>query len=366
MLPPHLPNPTCNIRNHERWINLKLILVAVGLGLLSGVTGAMIVIGWIWPNFGGGDTWIVSQNRSSAIPPLTESVIIETSERIFGVYADSVKISDTTVLKNEENMGDAVAVSSDGWLAMYLKKGASISLYKKWRVLGSSGAIYKVDNVIRDQYSSFSYIKISPLVSATNTDQNPLNQFKVASFSDPADYSDEVYVYEGGNWKYNRVGYRAKNFSSLSHLDSAPNYSYELENGSAAGSIVITGRGRMVGFVSDEGTLLPNAQITRILPEILSKQKITYPSFGAAGWFGFEQPIIMNAKFSEGFYVDRVWSKKSKLRRGDIVTHINGQIVQDENLWYNTGSSQVSLTVMRAGKSVDLSADLIYAAAGDL
>jgi len=112
--------------------------------------------------------------------------------------------------------------------------------------------------------------------------------------------------------------------------------------------------------------LLPNIQITRILPEILSKQKVVYPSFGVAGWFGFEQPSAIGSEIVEGFLVDRVWSKKSKLRRGDIIEKINGQIVRDENPWYNIGSNQANLTIRRAGKVFDISAEVIPTEAGVL
>ena len=366
MHPPHLPNPTCNIKSHEHWISLKLIVIVTFFGLLAGVTGAMIVIGWIWPNYGGGDTWVVSQNRASNRPLLAESVRIETAERIFGVYSDSVKIGETTVMNSENKIGEAIAVSSDGWAVMHPSRDVVFSLYKKWRVLGQDGVAYKVDSLSRDTYSPFVYIKISLLDTGVADEEKSLSQFKVASFSDSFNISDEIYIFENGNWKYSRLGFKKNYAYSASHLDSAPNYGYEVEGNFEPGSIAVTNRGRMVGYISENGLLLPNIQITRILPEILSKQKVVYPSFGVAGWFGFEQPSAIGSEIVEGFLVDRVWSKKSKLRRGDIIEKINGQIVRDENPWYNIGSNQANLTIRRAGKVFDISAEVIPTEAGVL
>jgi len=88
------------------------------------------------------------------------------------------------------------------------------------------------------------------------------------------------------------------------------------------------------------------------LPNILSAQTVVYPSLGADGWFSEEQPIVVASSSASGFAVTRVWSAGSKLRKGDIITEINGRVVTADDLWYNiTGNTTVRLQINKGGKN---------------
>lgn len=361
MLAPHLPAPSCNIKGHERWINLKCILASSFLGLVAGVSGASIVLGWIWPNYGEGDTWIVSRSKGvSTGTNLEEIVRKESTERIFSVYRGSSKIDSLEYLPLSEKIGEAVAISSDGWLAMYVKQGISAAITGKLRIISSDGAVFAAEKYLFDYQTKIAYIKISGSVK-TSAEDSATTQFKVASFEEIGREYQEIFVHESGDWRFAETGYR-KNLPPLtSRIDSAPSYVYSLNGNFSAGSVAITARGRVAGFITDTNELIPAVALTRIMPGVLDRQKIEYPSFGVSGWFSEIQPAFSQGNKLTGFVVANVWSRASKLRRGDVIMEINGQIIRDESLWYNIGDKEVTLTISRAGKVFDLTAVIIKA-----
>ncbi len=365
MLAPHLPSPKCDIKNHERWINIKCILAASFLGLLAGVSGASIALGWIWPSYGGGDTWIVSRGQSSSVGSSLEEIVHkESTERVFSIYRNSTKIDSLEYLPQSEKIAEAIAISSDGWLAMYVKENTPLITASKLRAFSSDGAVYQGEKYLFDSQTRIAYIKISRPVK-TESEEAVTTQFKVASFEEGDLNYQEIFIHENGDWHFTRTGYKKFFPAATLRLDSAPSYAYSLEGNFVPGSVAITGRGRAVGFVNDDNQLLPIAALTRIMPGVLSGQKIEYPSFGVSGWFTSVQPAISGNNQISGFVVANVWHKSSKLRRGDVIMEMNGQIVRDESLWYNIGDKQTTLTISRSGKVFDLVVE-IYKASPDL
>lgn len=357
MYPPHLPSPLCNIKNHQRWINIKIILSASFLGFIAGISGASIALGWIWPNYGEGDTWIVSRNVSRGMN-LDEIVRKESSDRVLSVYRSHTKLGDLTYLPYKDKIGEAVVISSDGWLAMYTEEDFSLLPVTKMRALSVGGTIYEINRHLFDRRAGVAYFKISA-ISETGADS--VSQFKVASFEDMDLSYQDVFVKTEDGWQYAQAGYKKFITSDTDRLDSAISYRYQLNGNFSGGQVVINNRGRVVGFVTEQNEMLPINALTRIMPGVLSRSKIEYPSFGVYGWYSSVQPVIADGVELSGFVVADVWHKNSQLKRGDVITEINGQIVRDETLWYNIGEKAVVLTVVRNGKVIDISTETVVA-----
>jgi len=362
MHPPHLPNPICYIKNRVRWIRLKLIFGVVFLSLFAGLTGGVMALGWIWPNYGGGDTWVVSQTRvDTSYSALEDAVRKESAEKIFSVYSDYTTLDGVNYLAKEDKISDAIVVGSDGWLAMRVSQKPPVFYPARWRAISSAGTIYKVEKHLFDPYAKISYIKIS-LLEAGSENKQVVAQFKVAGFEEIINLFDEVFIYERGEWRYSKVIFASNTkLPTNGRLDSAPFRVFGLEGTFADGSVVINRKGRVVGLVADDNMLLPSGFLTNILPSVLSKQVIEYPSFGVAGWFSYEQPVFDKSGQTQGFAVASVWNKNSKLRKGDVIMEINGQIVRDEKLWYNISAGEAVLTVLRSGKIIELTNAVFYA-----
>ena len=355
-VPPHLPPPVCNIKEHHNWQRLKLLGLAVFFGLLAGLTGASIMLGWIWPGLGGGDTWVsVQQNRTTLRNQLEEKIRLDLAERILTIYhdGDSGVSGNSGYIFTGKKIGQATIVSSDGWAAMYA--GAYDSGYRNWRALASDGKNYAIGKAIFDNRSGLLFIKIS-----ASTNNPTVNQFKVATFVDDVRDLDEVYILEGNSWRYNWLGYSQYDFQTAAHLDTAPAQVFPLNANFSAGSLAINGAGRVVGLVVSGGRLLPANYLARLLPSILNQGKVVYSTLGVDGWFGEERPLFAGGDRVTGFWVNKVLAKNSALRHGDIIISINGAPVNAASYWAQIGSGgTLRLQVWRGGKTVDVQAGAV-------
>lgn len=363
MIHPHLPVQSCSIKNHERWKRIKVLAVVVFFSLFAGGVSAMIVLGWIWPSYGG-DNWVITQqNRVDLIQEQPNGIIFkEMKERFFSVYGELSSLDTISYLNQKSKLGDAVSVGSDGWLAVYLPEAKSFNNYKKWRILGVDKILYKVDSALYDAYTHLAYFKIISAAATSTASQNGI-QIKVVGFAEGLNINEHLSVFVNNNWHNTQLGELWKGIFTDTHLDSAVNYAYDLSGGPfKPGTIVMNNRGRLAGFVTNHNRLLPYSAISRILPQVLSQKKIIYPSFGVAGWFGDEQPIItVDGESISGFAVKDVWSGKSVLQRGDIILEINGQAVTNENLWYNLEEDMPLLKVLRRGRTIELKMNMLQA-----
>ncbi|MDO8499321.1 MAG: hypothetical protein Q7S66_01525 [bacterium] len=345
-IPPHLPAPVCNIDDHKKWLRLKLIIASASFGMLAGLSGAAVMVGWVWPNYGGGDIWLSSaQNRSSVSPnQLDDKVAREINDRIFSVYAGGSPLSGISYLKKTDKLGDAIVIGSDGWLSMFI--GRYSGNFKNWVALSNDGSTYEVEKVVFDKFSGVIYLKL--LIATTNN-----NQFKVVSFTDTATLGSTAFVWADGIWS---VALIAREIYALvpPHLDTAPVLSFSLSEPVPAGSVAIDLQGKVVGLADSQGRIIPNAYLTRVIPDLLSLNRFTYLSLGVDGWFGAEQPIVVDSQTISGFAVSQVWAAGSPLRKGDIILAINGKPIEESKfLWYNKGTS-VKLQILRNGKKIEV------------
>jgi len=350
-VPPHLPPPACNLEEHRKWQRIKLLLVAVIFGLFGGLAGASMLIGWVWPGFGGGDAWILSSNISNTshdvLDPRTRA---ELEDRTASVYRELAGTVGINYLSPDKKIGEAIFVSSDGWLTLYYPNYSGD--YKNWRVLLNSGHSYSVQKVLKDTNSNLVYLKI-------NSEQSSA-QFKVVNFGDESKPLEDVYVYSHNSWHHTWINNKVVQSLRSPHLDSAPSTVIELNESFDDGDVVIGSQGKIVGVINSGRFVLPGQYIANVLPGVLGSQKISYRTLGAYGWFSDEQPIIVKNEIIAGFAVTKVFLDTSKLKVGDIITEVNGQIANSENLWYNITSNQsLKLKVLRKGKIVEFTQSVL-------
>ncbi len=339
MLPPHLPPKSSNLEVHRLWQRLKILLIIVVFSVIAGMSGASMMLGWIWPRFADGDTWITSYSRPGLTRVQLENRIQEEiSSRIVNVYKGSAVIGAVNTLNKK--IGDGIMLSSDGWFAMYQPNFDGN--YKSLAVLTANGQVQQPESAQLDKYSGILYLKIK--------DQ----QFKVVGFTDENSSLDDIFVFQDSNWYHSSALYPSLKYQ-IPHLDSAPILSYTLNSSFNVGEVVINNQGRVAGFVTEKNLLLPSFYITRILPKVLSQQALSYPSLGVDGWFSEEQAIVFEKRKVPGFAVTNVWSASNPLRRGDVIQEINGRVVSVDNLWYIISSGQTfNVKILRAGKILDL------------
>ena len=356
--PPHLPNPSCSISLHQLWQRLGLIILSVAFGLVGGLTGATMAIGWIWPDFGGGNHWLISQvDRNSQKVEMGEFIKKETSQKIMSVYENSQKSGDISFLNAQSKLGEAVLVGSDGWLAMYLSDEKKANYFSAWTAVNNEGRVYKLEKILYDRLTKIVYFKVHSLEKSGET-ENKNEQFKVIGFSENEKIGEQVFVYQTGSWRYN---FLADEYAVTvkPHLDSVPLKVQTLENKNAsAGALVLNTQGRFLGFLNENYEVVGSIYVNRVLPGVLNKQQIIYPTLSVEGWYSFEQVLLTDDGSIKGFLVTGVLKNDSKLQKGDVILEINGQIVENENLWYNLRGEQARLKVLRRGKVLDLEAQI--------
>src|SRR5690348_9892512 len=167
MHPPHLPPKTSSIETHRLWQRLKILLIVVVFSVIAGMSGASMMLGWIWPRFAEGDTWITSYARPGLTrAQLEDRIREEVSSRIVSVHKGSAGLSGTNYLNKK--IGDGIILSSDGWLALYQPNYDGS--YKTMNVVTGDGRVWQPEKALLDKYSGILYVKI------------PDGQFKVAGF----------------------------------------------------------------------------------------------------------------------------------------------------------------------------------------
>ena len=346
-IPPHIPAPSCDISAHKNWQNIKVILTAVLFGLFAGFTGAAIMLGWVWPNLNiGVNLTSTSGSTFSTRDNLADSVRAESEDRLGVVYRDltTINTNGLSYLSNDKKIGEAVFISSDGWMALYMPNFDGN--YKNWHVSLKNGSVYSVQKALRDSYSNIVFLKISSTQAGA--------QFKVANFNDELKKQEDLFVHSTVSWKHTFfVDYLNQAFVSP-HLDSAPSVFVKTNDAFEKGDWVVDATGKFVGVVSDGALILPSRYISIVLPTVLSDQKINYRTLGVTGWFSTEQPIVVNNENLSGFVVAKVISA-TQLKVGDVIVQVNNQVVSMDSLWYNvTNSQSLKLQVWRKGKLIDL------------
>src|SRR3989339_13342 len=353
VLPPHLPPQTCDIKRYHQFQRLKILLVATVFGLVAGLSGASMMIGWIWPGFGGGDSWVVSQRLGVASRnQLEERVATEVFERVAEVYSAGEINRGVVTLPQKNYLGQATVISSDGWLVLYLPR--PVGNYRVWQVVLPGGAVYDVDKFLADKLSGLVFLH---LISKETEAVGGNVQFKVAGLADSLDIDSDLYVLSADTWRLTTKINDANFSENYPHLDSVPTGRAVLDADFNVGQIVVNNQGRLAGFVTDSRLILPFQYISRLLPGVLNEQKIIYPTLGLEGWYSDEQSIAIAGQTVNGFFVSK---GAGELRAGGIIVEANGLLAENDKMWYNVKADEIiKLKVLRAGKNLDLEVKIL-------
>jgi len=346
--PPHLPVASCNLVNHRMWQRLKILLLIIFFSIITAIAGASMVMGWLWPTWGGGEIMISSRRQAAVSEKNLEDIVKkEILDRIVSVYKVSSKAYGVDYLKQENKIGEAVLVSSDGWIAFY----STTQLNPTNLVIYTNNKnTYSVEKTVYDKYTNINYLKLK--IKDT--------KFKVINFASDVKSDDDLFVYSDNTWDYSYIKGEYYSNKNLPINDISINKLYYLNTEHQSGQVVINKQGRMVGVVNIEGSLLLSKYINRSLSKFLKEEIISYPSLGIKGWYGFQQPIFVKNENIEGLFVNSVVDVKSKLRAGDIITEINGVVVGKADLWYIINNNiEVDLKILRNSKEIIIKSPIV-------
>lgn len=345
-VPPHLPPPTCNVKQHRTWQNLKVILMTTFFGMLAGVAGAALVVMSFVQDISLGTSWVIASHGSSAPATLDSAVLKRISGTTFSIYSKASTIGGVSYFDLSDRLSDGVVGVSSGWLVAPLNSYSGT--FKDWRILSDDQEVYRADRVLYDKRVSLAYIHLVRLVALPQATQE---QFKVAPLYTSLTSPTTVFVAVGGQWLPATLV--ASKITSPSHLETVPASSVQAVGIFAPGSLVVDTTGSVVGFIREAGALTPAFVVDAVLTGIDDRTTITYPTWGVEGWYSQEKPLLVNGELRTGFLVTKV-EVGSVLKRGDIVLSVDGRPADFASVWYTMNTPQSTLVVLRNGKEISL------------
>lgn len=324
------------------------------MAIVAGFAGGAVLLGWVWPRVAIDGSFFLATPPSAVRASLSDKTARELADRILPVYRRVENVgTQVNALLNKDKIGDAVVVSSDGWLAV---AGNKAVLNLNAVVLAPGGKMLPIEKIVDDKETGVVYLKIA----APDQAGEQSGQFKIVSFADGVTPGDEVFVFNQGWWQLAAATEKRGTVLDSPHLDSVPVAAVSLDVSAPQGSLVMMPDGRLAGFVGNNSELIPAAAVAHVVPGVLSGGVVDYPTLGVEGWFSDELPVVVNGVSQTGFLVNKVRDKNSVLRRGDLITQVNGYTPKLNNWWGALqGSTSLKLTVWRAGKSIQLTAQVL-------
>lgn len=320
-MPPHLPNPSCSIANHERFMRLKIFLLSTAAGLMAGLVGAVVMINAWYPT-AFGNTTLVIPNRGGA-PSLDASVVRDWRPRLISIYDENKTINQNYYLSSAR-VATAVVVNAGGWTVL-----PSIKINKTYTGVDYQGHKLTIEEVVADETNGLTFVK-----------------FSGADFRATASFAARSSVQTGrvlwgyaGDWEAHQIAEKALNPRAVQNgtvisVATEPTV-YSFADLGAASRVLITDRGEFVGFSNANRVVVPVWMVGETLPKILSGQKPPFVNFNVQGSFVEAARTESNTTLNSGFLITEVTRTDKEpvvLKKGDIIVSINGQKVTADNL----------------------------------
>ncbi|MFH1789510.1 MAG: hypothetical protein ABH832_00340 [bacterium] len=347
---PHLPSPSCNLKNHTLFLRMKNIFFVILICAMVSVPVSIIVVSWVLPSISDSSIWINQFNRSDPINIQLSDIEKKDLKTKTTLIYDQQKIgrknSSTT---SNIFLGRAINISYDGWTALYYPE------YKadESNLLGVShdNRTYMSERRIFDRHTGILYLKLN--LKGDN--------LRVANLGAEITPTDDYYALTQNS--YDHINISGPYFIDFGEqIDAAPRVRHSLSGSYTAktGSFIVDRSGKVVGLIEDSGHILPMKYINGFVQDLLSNNSLQYVTLGVSGWFSAQRPIIIDDKSVQGFHVTKLNSNKNALKSDDIILLINGTIVDEDNLWYNTrGKKTAELVVLRGGNRITILADVL-------
>ncbi len=357
MQSPHLPERACSVQGHNFWQNIRFTIYVVVIALLAGITGSLVVSAWFEPDFYStqkillvnriiGNTTDQIATWSKTPSPLAAKRLEYSTINIFDKSLQVAK----NFYSREAFLGRVAMLSSSGWGIIYYPEFSQAKLLN-WLALDNQGLEYKIENTIFDAERGMLYVKFAG------------NNFRVMSFPNWNNFTNgtKVWVSDYNVWKERQLGDTIVVIKNP-HIITEQYSRLHLEPETAQGGIVMTEEGQFVGFVDIDGMLQTAWFADYQLPNLLEKGEFIKNNIDWSGYFVERHGAseVVGAPGS-GFFIVNSGKVITDLKKGDIITSVNGSEIDPHNLWKTilANVGDFNLTVWRNGIEVDLKIHLI-------
>lgn len=344
MSAPHLPPKSCQLETRRRVMSLPWLISSVVLAMVAGGSAAIMATAWVIPTFLT-DTSVYIRNRGNQEDPSLQTMEAlfarQIEQRLVGVY-DKRKAVGETLYSDAAKTGMLALLSSDGWGVMHDPSYVSGN-EQFWHVVDSQGGVIQIEKTVHDKFSQLVFVKLRG------------NGFQVFSFMDWNDAEAGLPVWVGGvtQWKktmFDFPEFAAKETPTAPHISF---YSYAVQKMPRHADIAITEQGQLVGFVGQNGVIIPGFITMSHMPFILTQGELQQKSLPVLGQYVSHQITEKGIVPVSGFYITSISSVGAKkvLQPGDVIVKINGQTVTVQTLaqLLLTSSDDVLIDVWRKG-----------------
>ncbi|PIR03817.1 MAG: hypothetical protein COV59_04065 [Candidatus Magasanikbacteria bacterium CG11_big_fil_rev_8_21_14_0_20_39_34] len=308
--PPHLPRESCRIDTREKMRSFIWLCVLIFVAFLAGLSATLSVVAWVLPGYFNSNTPV----QTSSLHPRTtfdentyNALLHTIRQRTVRVYDIHHKQSEG-VYNTEAFLGNAVLLSSDGWVAMRRTDGITSLGASSLEMVDHLGKVYKVSRVVRDPLKNIVYFKMA-------TVQGDL--FYVVSLAKPN-------ALDVATWSLqDRQLVEAERISGTSSVAShflwekiPPDFTSE----GLVGTLLFNSQGDFVGFVDNSGAVLSSYYISLALPNLLLNGRVDYFHIPVMGKVVEIATGVSSAQF--GFVVTTPYED---LKKGDVIVSVNGR-----------------------------------------
>lgn len=309
---PHLPPDSCSVETHLYMRNIKWMILVVLLAMAAGVTAALVTIAWFMPvtDNVGGIYFGERPNQQNINESVNPSVERDIKERMIHVY-DSRGLTSSFSYTQNEKLGNASILSSDGWAVMY----APTTILPKQSIHGidKDGNILAVENMVLDNANHLLYLDFAG------------SGFAVQSFADWSQVQNGKSIVVAN--KHVSISHVESYNESLAAFDVWNHVdTYRIDDEHDAASIAYDENGRLIGFIDREKNLSLAWSIPQVFPSVVEKKEIQKTTKTWTGEF-IEGYVDTNTELwirRPAFVITKVGTD-AVVKIGDVITQINGR-----------------------------------------
>jgi len=358
----------------KSWLIITLV-IATALGLGGGVVGQLVSQSYIMESYFGipgvSEINFPQDSGSSLVISGPKKVVVEQNDKVYetaqsvrgslvGIYLLKNSDSKASMLDKyyqpSELAGQALVVSSDGWLVTNFKPEGDD--WGKYQLVANNKELFMVDKQIFDSISGLTFVHV------------PAKNFSVRSFADPVNLQSGQIVLSVNWLGVNQVGMIAEVRRAPELISQSDRFDQELILvdriiSEAASPVVFNLAGEVVGLVNGQNKILPVAQVQGVISSILLNGKIERPSLGLSYVnLGKLVPLKVgdtNQPKQGALLVKSTGDAETKigLKVGDIITQVGAAVISETNplnevlQTFNVGD-KINLVYWRDGKQAEI------------
>ncbi|MBU0660941.1 hypothetical protein KKG22_02050 [Patescibacteria group bacterium] len=358
--PPHLPPKACHIRLRRTYESLPWVFMVVILAIVSGFAATMVAIAWVVPNPSMMYQPFISSNYTHVTeetPQLDSFVQQQVAQRMVQIFDTREKLSGGYYTKNAL-LGHAIVLSNEGWATVMIPQYTR-GMEQYMEVVDHQGHIASVETVIQDPMSDVLYI-----------------QLRGEGFRGDVHFPDWEEITPGNIlWSVVDTETPITIGSSVPMVDqhtivlSQETQALELDAGKEIDALInqplVTDRGAFVGFMREDGTLLPSWYMATQLASLFDQGVIAYSGIPLKGQVvSYMQTEEGSQTAIEGFYISFVPYQlaKSTLRIGDVILTVQGRPFHAQTIAKDiltSGTSTITFQVLRGSEVLDIEVEKV-------